>query len=119
MVGRVVLDEGALGNLRELTGDDPDFLAELIGTYVADAGCLLTAIRQALLVGDVPALRRAAHSLKSNSATFGATALAALCRELEEHAMSGGVNRAADLLAQVEAAYAEVEAAVRAARSAA
>ena len=119
MAGRGVLDEAALANLREMTGDDPAFLAEIIDTYVADAGDLLATMREAVCAGDALELRRAAHSLKSNSATFGATALAALCRELEEHAKSGGVDGAADLLAQVGAAYVEVEAALRAARPAA
>ena len=119
MAGRDVLDAAALDNLREMTGDDPAFLGELIDTYVADAGHLLATMRQAVLAGDAPELRRAAHSLKSNSATLGATGLAALCRVLEEHAKSGAVDRAEDLLAQVGAAYAEVEAALRAARPAA
>ena len=116
MAGRGVLDETALGNLREMTGDDPAFLAEIIDTYVADAGDLLATMRQAFRVGDAPELRRAAHSLKSNSATLGATELAALCQALEEQARSGAMDRAGDLLAQIGAAYVEVEAALRAAR---
>lgn len=119
MAGRDVLDADALGNLREMTGDDPAFLAELIDTYVVDAGRLLASMRHAVLAGDAPGLRRAAHSLKSNSATLGATELAALCRVLEEQAKSGAMDGADDLLAQVRAAYAEVEAALRAARPAA
>ena len=39
-------------------------------------------IRRALSDGDCEAFRRAAHSLKSNSATFGAMTLSAQCREL-------------------------------------
>ena len=116
MAGRDVLDAAALDNLREMTGDDPAFFAELIDTYVADTGHLLASMRQAVLAGEAPALRRAAHSLKSNSATLGATELAALCRALEGQGKSGAMDRAGDLLAQVEVASAEVEAALRAAR---
>jgi HPt (histidine-containing phosphotransfer) domain-containing protein len=36
------------------------------------------------------ALRQAAHSLKSSSASLGATALAELCRVLETEARAGG-----------------------------
>ncbi len=113
-----VLDRAALADLLAMTGGDPAFLAELIDTYVADTPQQLATIRQSLESGDAEAVRRAAHSLKSNSATFGATALARLCQELEERAKRGALNDAAELVSLVEATYAEVETALRAARPA-
>ncbi|MGD8793951.1 MAG: Hpt domain-containing protein, partial [Anaerolineae bacterium] len=44
---------------------------------------------QAVEAGDAATLRRAAHSLKSNSAEFGAGTLADLCRELEAIGRAG------------------------------
>jgi HPt (histidine-containing phosphotransfer) domain-containing protein len=113
-----VLDGAALDALTEMTGGDPAFLAELIDTYLADAKELRATMRQALAAGDAPELRRAAHSLKSNSATFGAATLAGLCHDLEERGKSGALDGAADLLARVEATSVEVEAALLAARPA-
>ena len=44
---------------------------------------MLAELRSARAAGDAERFRRAAHSLKSNSNTFGALALGALARELE------------------------------------
>ena len=110
-----VVDDAALEALPEMTGGDPAFLAELIDTYVADAGELLATTRQALAAGDAPAVRRAAHSLKLNCATFGATALAGLCQDLEERGKTGALAGAAELVARVETTFVEVAAARRAA----
>jgi HPt (histidine-containing phosphotransfer) domain-containing protein len=52
-------------------------------------------MRRALGAGDVDALRRAAHSLKSNAASFGATPLSTQARDLETLARSGGLDGAA------------------------
>jgi two-component system, sensor histidine kinase and response regulator len=61
-------------------------------------------------------LRRAAHSLKSNSATFGARALAGMCQELENQAKEGVLEGAAERLVRVEAAFADAERQLRALR---
>jgi HPt (histidine-containing phosphotransfer) domain-containing protein len=52
------------------------------------------ALAAALAAGDVETFRRTAHSLKSNSMTFGAMALGALARSLELDAR--GVVKAGD-----------------------
>ena len=60
-----------------------DFVIELVDTFAEEAPGLLTELRSALAVGAAERFRRAAHSLKSNSSTFGATELADLARALE------------------------------------
>ena len=60
-----------------------DFVAELVDTFAEEAPLLLAELRSALAAGAAERLRRAAHSLKSNSSTFGATRLAATARALE------------------------------------
>ena len=60
-----------------------DFVAELVDTFAEEAPPLLAELRSALAAGAAERFRRAAHSLKSNSSTFGAHRLAALARELE------------------------------------
>jgi PAS domain S-box-containing protein len=70
------------------------FVAELIDTFVEDGRALVATLRRALAGPDVDAFRRAAHSLKSNAETLGATGLAALARELEAMARTGGLDGA-------------------------
>ena len=116
MAGPESIDPAALETLLETTGGDPAFLAELIDSYVDDTPRLLAAIRHAVGAGDREELRRVAHTLKSNSATFGALALAALCRDLEERGKDGMLDDAAELVTQAEAEYSHVRQALQAAR---
>jgi HPt (histidine-containing phosphotransfer) domain-containing protein len=71
-----------------------EFVAELIDTFGEDAQQLIATLRHALAEGDVDAFRRAAHSLKSNGETLGATRLAALARDLESTARAGRLDGA-------------------------
>ncbi|MCA1646542.1 MAG: Hpt domain-containing protein [Chloroflexi bacterium] len=112
------INRAALDDLLETTGGDPAFLAELIDTYFEDTGTLLPAMRQAVLAGSAEQLRRAAHTLKSNSASFGAQELTVLCRELEEQSRAGTLGGAHERVAQVEAEYDRVRRALEAARPA-
>ena len=81
------------------------FVAELIDTFVEDARELIATLRRALAETDVDAFRRAAHSLKSNGETLGATGLAALARELEAMARAGSLHGAADRIEPLVAGY--------------
>ena len=115
---RHVIDRSALNELLETTGNDPAFLAELVDTYLVDSVALLATMQQAVRGDDASQLRRAAHSLKSSSASFGARALVALCQELEDRANMGALDDALTRLGQVEAAFAEVERELRTLRPA-
>jgi HPt (histidine-containing phosphotransfer) domain-containing protein len=97
-----ILDPAALEGLREIGGDE--FLADLVKTFLADAPPLLAALRGA----NAEEVRRAAHTLKSNGATFGATRFSELCRELEVQAKGGDLTGAPDLAARIDAEYALV-----------
>ncbi|MDQ2674403.1 MAG: Hpt domain-containing protein [Chloroflexota bacterium] len=83
------LDRNALDELREMTGGDATLYVELLDTFLSDADLYLGELRAA---ADATALARAAHSLKSNAMTVGATELAARCRELEADARAGDVG---------------------------
>jgi CheY-like chemotaxis protein len=104
------LDATALESLRELGGDD--FVAEVIAMFRADAPDLLAALRRSLDLGDAEELRRAAHTLKSNGATLGAAEFSAACRELEQCAKDGRLERAAELIGKVEDEYRALEGAL-------
>ncbi len=67
--------------LQEAAGTE--FVVELVGTFLEEAPAMLAELRSAQAEGAADAFRRAAHSLKSNSHTFGATRLGELARDLE------------------------------------
>jgi HPt (histidine-containing phosphotransfer) domain-containing protein len=103
---RPVVDPAALDRLLEMTGGDPEFLAELIDTFVEDGSAQLEALRAAIEAEDSDAAVRPAHSLKSNSASMGADRLAELCRALEADARTGVIE---DGPGRIDAAQVEFE----------
>jgi HPt (histidine-containing phosphotransfer) domain-containing protein len=76
-----LIDPHAFDELQATAG--ADFVAELVDTFAEEAPLLLDEMRRALAAGEGERFRRAAHSLKSNSSTFGAARLADLARALE------------------------------------
>lgn len=76
-----VIDRTTFDELKQISG--AEFINELTDTFLDDAPRLLDELKSALAVGNADAFRRAAHSLKSNAATFGAGRLAELAKELE------------------------------------
>ena len=97
------IDQGSLVRLLDGTGGDAGFVTELIGQFLTDAPTLIVTARSSLAAGDTDEVRRAAHTLKSNAATFGARALATRSRELEDTAKHGsldGAEKQLDLIAE-------------------
>jgi CheY-like chemotaxis protein/HPt (histidine-containing phosphotransfer) domain-containing protein len=82
-----------------------EFVAELTETFVEDGRELIATLRRALGAMDRDAFRRAAHSLKSNSETLGAMALAAQARELEAMARAGSLDGAHDRIEPLVRGY--------------
>ena len=105
------LDPATFAELEAAAG--AEFARELIGTFLEEAPLMLAELRSTLASGNADAFRRAAHSLKSNSQTFGALALGALARELELKGLSGAAP-----LALIEQEYARAAAALTALRDA-
>ncbi len=108
-----ILDQTALDNLLATAGGDKTFLAEMIVTFLADSPKQITAMRDAAANVRADELRRAAHTLKSNSANFGAMNLSKLCKELEKMGKDGALAGAIERIAQVEAEYAQVQSALK------
>ena len=108
-----VLDLVALERLRGTLGAQADaILPALIEEFIADAPGLIAEARRSRDKGQPTDLRRAAHTLKSSSATFGAVALSALARELEYKARDGALENVDELLIQVDRAYLEARVAL-------
>jgi HPt (histidine-containing phosphotransfer) domain-containing protein len=87
-----ILDASVLDELAASVGGDAQFVAELIRTYLDDAGEHMAGIQAAMGDGDAEALVRPAHTLKSSSATVGAMRLAALARRLELAGRSNDIS---------------------------
>jgi PAS domain S-box-containing protein len=102
------IDAETLRGLRATLGDDPAIVADLIDTFLAAAPKLVAGARQAATDGNVEEVRRTAHTLKSNGATFGATTLFELCRGLEAMGKTGKLEEAQRLVAQIETEYERV-----------
>jgi len=111
-----VLHPPALERLVETIGDDGGLLTALIDTFLSDAPRLIEAARRGLGHGQTDEVRRAAHTLKSNGATFGAMSLSELSRALESLARAGTLEGTAELIERVEAEYESVRIALEAVR---
>ncbi len=101
------LDEMTFANLKATMG--ADFIGELIATFLEDSPQLIAEMKRAYAANDLDSFRRAAHSLKSNSNNFGATALAGQAKELETMARAGNLQGAVEKIAIVEQTYANVQ----------
>ena len=93
------IDMAVIAELQEAAG--AEFVGELIGTFFEEAPGMLAELRAAQAAQNADAFRRAAHSLKSNSNTFGATKLAEMARDLE----LGGLIADAGPLDALQAEY--------------
>ncbi|MDX1428799.1 MAG: response regulator, partial [Rhodothermales bacterium] len=111
-----VLDRKKLDELREVVGGQ-EYLVELIDAFLDEAPQLLADLRQGLAGKNTETLTRAAHSLKSNSADFGAKDFNGLCKDLESMGRSGSLDKAAPLVARAEAEFEKVKAALQRARA--
>jgi len=107
------IDPATLAELQETAG--AAFVVELVDTFLAEAPLMLDDLKSALAAGDGDRFRRAAHSLKSNSNTFGALTLGAMARELEltglDRALAAGgapLDALADEYSRVAAALSEL-----------
>lgn len=92
-----LIDAATFAELQDATG--ADFVAELVGTFSQEAPALIREMQAAFTTAEVDSFRRAAHSLKSNAQTFGATRLAEQARALE----LGGLPDDAHLLEALSA----------------
>ena len=81
------LDPEQIADIRAL-GGDPEELRDLVQTYERATGGGLDQLVAALVAGDIPAVTTLAHKLKGSSASLGATRLAALFADIEDHAAS-------------------------------
>ena len=95
MLFRSKLDEAILDALAEQLGGDA--LVELADDFDRNAERLVANMHSARTVGDAPAWRLAAHSLKGAAASLGLRRVVTAAREIEMAAADGRVADAAPL----------------------
>jgi len=107
------IDAKSLEEIRALQrSGTPDLLEKIVDRFLKDAPRLVQSMREAAATANADALRRAAHTLKSNSATLGAIRLAQYCREIESRAKSGRLADAGQWLSLAESELALVRVAL-------
>lgn len=108
------LDRRVLDELRELqSAADPHFLARVMTLYLTESPKLMEQLNQSVTVADAAEIVRAAHSLKSSSASIGAVAMGVLCAEMVAAGRAGKVSNARDMYESVASEHARVLAALR------
>ena len=99
-----VLDASALARLRAIA-PNPEAFATLTASFVDNGAVLVAQMAEAAGSGDADALRRNAHTLKSNAASFGATELSELCAALEARARAGDIADVDDAVTRIARAF--------------
>ena len=105
------IDRATYDELKDTAG--ADFVVELVDTFLDEAPRLIEGLRTAYDQRNADVFRRSAHSLKSNSNTFGALRLAALARDLELKGLDPDPARDTTALAALEAEYTRAAAALK------
>ena len=86
-----------------------DFVGELVETYCSETPQLIAKLRYALEANDSDTFRRAAHSIKATSNTFGALSLGEIAKELEMMGRAGDLAGAQEKMDQLAAEYDRVQ----------
>ena len=106
----MTIDRDTFRGLQDTAG--ADFVVELVDAFLEEAPIMFESMRSGMAEKDADKFRRAAHSLKSNANTFGATALAGLAKDLELSGLQAALDKP-DALGPARAEYERVAAALK------
>ena len=101
------IDRAVFSELQQTAG--ADFVVELVDTFAEEAPQMFAELRAAQAAGAAERFRRAAHSLKTNANTFGATTLGNKARELELGALPSDLGGVEALQALYDASVAALK----------
>jgi len=101
------LDTAAIDKLRQLGGEK--FVGDMIGLFFQYAPERLAAARAAKQAGDLQAVEKAAHALKSSAGQIGARRVQDLATQIEKLAMEQQADAIGLLLPQLEEAITQVK----------
>ena len=107
------IDTQVLEALLDMLEGDQEVLAEIINCYLVESPKIVAAIQTSVTNEDANTLNKAAHNLKSSSASLGAMNLHQLCLELELKGKSGNLSGVLELVSQLINEYKQVEIALK------
>ena len=110
--GDQVLDGAALDELREMEIRGAISVRTIAELFHQGGEANLPALHQALAQSEAGDLEREAHTLKGSARDLGALRLAAVCQRLEDLGREQSFAGAADLIAEIEAAFEEAKEAI-------
>jgi len=109
----LTLDTELLQNLRDLRQPGKgDPFRELVEMFLRETPDRLRQMQVSAARYDAVAMESLAHGLRGCASSIGASRLAELCAEVEEHARTGAIQTATRLLVPVEAEFTEVASAL-------
>jgi histidine phosphotransfer protein HptB len=106
-----VIDAVVFDSLKGMMG--ADYIVDLVDAFLEEAPTLIAQLRPALATSDVETFRRAAHSVKSNANTFGATKLFNQARELEFMARENRLGEVGDKIETLQETYTQAAKALK------
>lgn len=95
----------AIDKLRQLGG--AKLVAEMVDIYLAQAPTSLADSRAAFARGDLPALAKSVHTLKSTANHVGAASVNQLARQIEAFARANQGELIEEMLSELEAAHSD------------
>ena len=96
--------------LKELIGDDPEMIRELLQEYRVNSATITKDLHAAFQAGQLTTVGSAAHKLKSSSRSVGAMVLGELCAKLEQAGKAKDAKTLESLFPVFEKEMAKVEA---------
>jgi PAS domain S-box-containing protein len=108
-----ILNPQRLADLAEL-GDSPSWLENILNRFLEDSSGRIAALRAAIDREEPNIVAEVAHAMKGSSANVGASAMAQVCKILQDLGRSGSVVGALDKLLELERVYAQTVAALEA-----
>jgi len=91
-----------LGNLREIAGDDWDFIREIVDLFLSETPRKVEDLGAAIEHGDVPGVADVAHSLKGSALAVDAEVMRNLSEAIEHTARAGSLNGAAGRFSKLQ-----------------
>jgi two-component system, sensor histidine kinase and response regulator len=95
---RSIFEQATLEGL----GGDEELFIEIANLFLDEHQEMLTIIKEAIRIGDGPALERAAHTLKGTAGNFSARGVVEISLELEKIGSSGVLDRSHEVYVRLE-----------------
>lgn len=92
--GEVSLDPRPLEQMMRIRGANPGFVRDLVSLFIAEASLRARQVLGHIEAANGAGAAAAAHGLLGSAATFGATRLSSLCRQVEDLCRAGDLTSA-------------------------